>query len=200
MTAPLDILSPDEVRALMDATSRRALTGRRNRALIAALYRGGLRLSEALALLPAVLDLEAGTIRVTGRSAVTSRSIGVDSVAIALFSEWAHARAARGLDGNTPFFCTLRGEPIKDAYIRALLPRLAASAGVSKRVHASGLRASHALELAAEGFPLKVLQEHLGIESLAATQRYLERYRAVDSVLALQSREWRSGTESLPTF
>jgi integrase/recombinase XerC len=190
MTAPLDILSSDDVRALMDATSARAPTGRRNRALIVTLYRGGLRLVEALALHPRDIDLVAGTIRVEGRSESTARQIGIDAQATAMIGEWATTRASLTLPPGAPFFCTLRGEPIKDAYIRALLPRLAASAGITKRVHASALRASHACELSAEGFPLKVLQEHLGLESLAATQRYLERFRAIDSVRALQKREW----------
>ncbi len=45
-------LTPDEVRALIQACSGRAPIGIRNRALIVALYRGGLRISEALALKP----------------------------------------------------------------------------------------------------------------------------------------------------
>ncbi|MDQ3091787.1 MAG: tyrosine-type recombinase/integrase, partial [Actinomycetota bacterium] len=46
---PAELLSPEEVRALLRACSARAPTGIRNRALIAVLYRGGLRISEALA-------------------------------------------------------------------------------------------------------------------------------------------------------
>jgi site-specific recombinase XerD len=185
-----DILSPDEVRALISATSSRSATGRRNRALIVALYRGGLRLAEALALMPTDIDLEEGILDIAGRSVTSRRQIGLDPQARAVIVAWAADRTDLGLREDQPFFSTLRGEPIKDAYVRALLPRLAASAGITKRVHASGLRASHALELAAEGFPLRVVQEHLGIESLAAAQRYLERYRPVDAVRALQTRDW----------
>ena len=42
---PVEVLTPDEVRALLTACSSRAPTGIRNRALITVLYRGGLRLS-----------------------------------------------------------------------------------------------------------------------------------------------------------
>ena len=49
---PAEFLTADEVRALLRACSSRAPTGIRNRALIACLYRGGLRLAEALALSP----------------------------------------------------------------------------------------------------------------------------------------------------
>ena len=54
---PAELLSPDEVRALLRACSSRAPTGIRNRALIAVLYRGGLRVSEALALHVKDIDL-----------------------------------------------------------------------------------------------------------------------------------------------
>ncbi|MEW6581477.1 MAG: site-specific integrase [Actinomycetota bacterium] len=185
-----DILTPDEVRALIAATPSRSATGRRNRALIVALYRGGLRLSEALALLPEDVDVEEGVLSIAGRSVTSRRRIGLDPQSREVLAAWAVDREDLGLRDEQPFFSTLRGEPIKDAYVRALLPRLAAAAGLAKRVHASGLRASHALELAGEGFPLRVVQEHLGIESLAAAQRYLERYRPVDPVRAIQSRDW----------
>src|SRR2546426_5931752 len=49
---PAELLTPDEVRALIRACSATAPTGIRNRALLVVLYRGGLRVGEALALDP----------------------------------------------------------------------------------------------------------------------------------------------------
>ncbi len=49
---PAEPLTQDEVRALIQACSRRAPTGIRNAALTALLYRSGLRLGEALAFKP----------------------------------------------------------------------------------------------------------------------------------------------------
>jgi site-specific recombinase XerC len=46
-TYPAEIFTPSEARALIAACSRRAPTGVRNRALIAVLYRAGLRVSAA---------------------------------------------------------------------------------------------------------------------------------------------------------
>jgi Phage integrase family len=43
-----------------------------------------------------------------------------------------------------------------------LLSRLAAKAGIEKRVHPHGLRHTHAAELAAEGMPLNFVQAQLG--------------------------------------
>src|SRR6266851_2286294 len=61
---PAEILTPDEVRALIKACSNRAPTGVRNRALLVLLYRGGLRVSEALHLYPKDVDRAAGTVTV----------------------------------------------------------------------------------------------------------------------------------------
>ncbi len=58
---PPEPLSADDVKGLIRACSKRASTGIRNRALIAVLYRAGLRIGEALALLPKDLDVQAST-------------------------------------------------------------------------------------------------------------------------------------------
>jgi integrase/recombinase XerD len=60
---PPEVLSEADVRALMVGCSKRAPTGVRNRALIALLWRSGLRISEALALKPSDIDGSAVTAR-----------------------------------------------------------------------------------------------------------------------------------------
>src|SRR5690606_34827588 len=60
---PPEVLTDAEVRALLDACPD-THTGVRNRALLALLYRGGLRLGEALTLRPKDLDLAEGVVRV----------------------------------------------------------------------------------------------------------------------------------------
>ena len=60
----IDVLTPEEVRLLIDLSSRRSPTGVRGRALIALLYGSGLRISEALALRPKDVDLDGCAVRV----------------------------------------------------------------------------------------------------------------------------------------
>ena len=69
---PPEVLTEDEVRGLTRACSSRAPTGLRNAALIAVLYRAGLRVSEALDLRVKDFNPEAGTLRVL-RTRWTSR-------------------------------------------------------------------------------------------------------------------------------
>ena len=59
-------------------SGRYAPTGLRNRALIALLYRTGLRINEALSLYPKDLDLEGGSVRVLNGKGGKSRTVGLD--------------------------------------------------------------------------------------------------------------------------
>ena len=61
---PVETLTDEDVRSLIEVCSNRAPTGVRNRALIVVMYRAGLRLAEALELNPKDFDLDLGTIRV----------------------------------------------------------------------------------------------------------------------------------------
>jgi integrase len=206
---PPELLTPDEVRALLAACSASAPTGVRNRALLVVLYRAGLRLDEALALTPVDIDVDVagGVVRVgqrgvghpretggvpptTAAGAAKERVVGIDTATLAIVDEWRSVRRSLGLTDDPPLFCTLSGGPLHPAYVRQLLPRLAEKAGIGKRVHAQGLRHTHAAELAAEGLPAEVIQAQLGHESLASTDRYLRRIPPVDRVGALQRRQW----------
>ena len=66
------------MKALIRACSPRAPTGVRNRALLVVLYRGGLRVGEALALYPKDLDRRRGTIRVLHGKGDKARTVGLD--------------------------------------------------------------------------------------------------------------------------
>jgi integrase len=91
---PPEVLSKSEVIALINACSHRAPTGIRNRALIAVLWRCGLRISEALALEPSDIDLPAGTLRVRHGTGEHPRPGGIDQPTSALLSAWLDRRAA----------------------------------------------------------------------------------------------------------
>jgi site-specific recombinase XerD len=192
---PPELLTADDIRALLAACSASAPTGVRNRALVVVLYRAGLRLDEALALLPDDIDVGGGVVHVGGRDSAPrhaghDRAAGIDTAALALVEEWLGMRRTLGLPVDGPLFCTLSGGPLHPAYVRQLLPRLAEKAGIDKRVHAQGLRHTHAAELAAEGLPAEVIQAQLGHESLASTDRYLGRIPPIDRIGALNRRPW----------
>jgi site-specific recombinase XerD len=188
---PAEVLTSDEARALLKACSSAAPTGIRNQALIVVLYRGGLRLAEALALRPKDVDAEHGTLTVLHGKGDRRRTVGLDPGAQAIVQRWLDTRRALGIDGRAPVFCTLGRKPLSPQYVRALLPRLARKAGIDKRVHPHGLRHTHAAELAKERLPLNLVQAQLGHTSLATTDRYLRHIAPAELIDAMRQRTRR---------
>jgi integrase/recombinase XerD len=181
--------TPAEVHALAASCSRRAPTGRRNRALILLLASTGLRIGEALALKRSDLDLDRGTVRVqSGKTDNAAREVtvlmpeAVDALAV-----WLDTRKALGVNGHRRVFCTLKGGPIADAYIRELFPRLGRKAGILGRVHAHGLRHFFAATSTRLGAPIEHVRRALGHSDLGTTQRYLARIAPEDTHDALMA-------------
>lgn len=187
---PPEVLTGQEVNALLAACSKRAPTGIRNRALIAVLYRGQLRIGEALALKPKDLDRRVGTARVLHGKGDRARTVGLDSGAWALLELWLARRQKLGLSGRHPLFCTLDGRPVLPSYCRALFARLGRKAGIEKRVHPHGLRHTGAAELRSEGVDVGIISKQLGHSSIATTARYLDHISPAAVVDAMKQREW----------
>lgn len=144
-----DLLTGAEIELLMRRCSRRAPTGVRNRALVAVLWRCGLRIGEALALKTKDFDPEAGTLVVQRGKGGRRRVVGVDAGTVALVGRWLEVRRRRGISGG-PLFCTLAGRPMDQSYVRHLLPRL----GPEGRGGAPRARAGAAPRLRGRSSPL----------------------------------------------
>jgi site-specific recombinase XerD len=189
-TFPPEVLTADEVKDLIRASSNRAPTGIRNRALITVMYRAGLRLSEALALKPKDIDPDAGTVTVLHGKGDKRRVVGLDPGSMAILLRWVDKRHEYSLTGRSTLFCTLHGRRLHASYVRTLLHRLAAKAGIEKRVHPHGLRHSMSHDLMMEGIPVPIIQQQLGHTSLATTQRYLDHIAPKELVETMQRREF----------
>ena len=175
---PVEFLTAEEVKSLLRACSGKAPTGIRNRALIALGWRGGLRLGEVLALYPKDLDREAGTVNVLHGKGDKQRTVGLDPAAFALVERW------------QPIICTLKGQPLLQSYVRALMGRRGRKAGIEKRVHFHGLRHAHARELASENTPMNVISQQLGHSSISTTHTYLCKIAPQQVIQTMQAREW----------
>lgn len=194
---PVETLTESEVHALLAACSAKSATGLRNRALIVALYRAGLRCSEALDLYPKDVDLETGLITVLCGKGGKRRVVGIDPGATAVIGRWADRRRRMGYTGHQPLFCTFsagsvrgKGRKLHSSYVRELFHRLGEKAGIEKRVHAHQLRHTHAYELLMEGKPLGVIRKQLGHADLATTMRYLDHLAPAEALKAVQERSW----------
>lgn len=186
---PPEPLTRDEVGALIGSCSLRASTGIRNRALIAVLWRGAMRIGETLALRVADLDAERFTLRVLHGKGDKSRLVVIDRRTVELVQAWLARREKLGITDG-PLFCTLQGNPIDPGDVRKTLRFRAKKAGVVKRCNPHGLRHTGASDLAAEGVALLDIQSQLGHSSPATTARYLHQLNPVERIERLSSREW----------
>src|SRR5262245_37217286 len=89
---PAEPLTRQEVLRLMDACSKRAPTGRRDRALICLLWRGQLRIGEALALKVSDFDPDACTLRVLHGKGDKARLVVIDRQAAEVLTVWLETR------------------------------------------------------------------------------------------------------------
>lgn len=190
-TFPPEVLSRDEVSRLIAACSGGPI-GIRNRALIAVLYRSGLRITETLALLLKDIDLDGGAIRVLHGKGNRSRTVGIDAAACAMVGQWIAVRASLGVPRNSTLFCMADGRRLESSYVRVMLPRLGRRAGIEKRVHAHGLRHTHAAELRTECVDIGIISKQLGHRSIATTARYLDHVAPLAVVEAMRARAWQA--------
>lgn len=181
---PPEPLTPDEVAAIIGQCSPRSATGIRNRALVTLLYRSGLRISEVLALRPADINLAKHSIRLLDTKIGEAQTRGFHSSADDAVARWLDTRKTLAVRG-APLFCTHRGGPLSPQYVRMMLQRLAAGAGVEKRVHPHGLRHTFAVELDAAGTSLSVISKLLGHTSVPTTARYLDHLTNGQAIAAL---------------
>jgi len=185
---PPEVLSRGEAARLLAACHTGQSSGLRNAALVALLYRSGLRVSEALSLAPKDLDIEDGAIRVLHAKGGRSRTVGIDPDGASHISVWLGARSGLVLPPAAPLLCTAYGDPLTPGYARLLLKRLGARAEIAKRVHPHGLRHTHAAELRAEGVDIAIISKQLGHRSIATTARYLDHIAPTDVISAIVAR------------
>jgi site-specific recombinase XerD len=163
--------------------------GQRLRALIVVLWRGGLRIQEALALAEHDLDPRRGSLLVRNGKGGRRREVGMDDWGWEHLRPWLTERA--GLPVG-PLFCIIdgptRGRPWSGAAVRGELRRLAAQAGVRRRFAPHQLRHAHALELAREGVPLNIIQRQLGHANLGTTSIYLQGIDPEEIIAAVRAR------------
>ena len=185
---PPEPLSLDEARAILEQCSG-TWSGRRAAALIAVLWRAGLRLAEALALEPKDVDIPTGTVEILHGKGDKARTVGLDPRACTLVAEWLSIRPYYAPEAG-PLFCTRDGGQLSQGYVRALLSRLAASAGIRKRVHPHGLRHTMAREMVREGLDIVTIQRQLGHSKLATTQTYVSTIAPEEVIAKVRKRTW----------
>lgn len=171
--SPHDPTPPEEKRSAYsdsDITALLETANAQDRALILLGAHGGLRVSEALALEWASVNLQAGTLRVSAGKGGKARTIALSSGLRAALEAW---RAESGSEGRVlPYRTATRA--------RQRLQAACSAAGVTY-LGAHSLRHSCGTRLAAISGDLRVAAKHLGHASTTTTQTYAKMNRAAYS-------------------
>ena len=166
-------LSPGEAERLIDAAAGTTPRALRDRALVELLYGAGLRVSEAVGLDRAGVDLEQRLVRTIGKGG-KERVVPVGRQAVdALRRYLARGRPHLDRRHRPELFLNAQGGALTRAGAFLILRRLAEKAGLEpERVHPHLLRHSFATHLLEGGADLRSVQEMLGHADLATTELY----------------------------
>jgi integrase/recombinase XerD len=166
-------LSPGEVERLIDAATGTTPRAMRDRALVEILYGAGLRVSEAVGLERAGVDLENRLVRAVGKGS-KERIVPLGRPAVdALRRYLAHGRPYLDKRHRPELFLNAQGGALTRAGAFLVLRRLAEKAGLEpERVHPHLLRHSFATHLLEGGADLRSVQEMLGHADLSTTELY----------------------------
>jgi integrase/recombinase XerD len=166
-------LSPGEAERLIEAAAGTQPRSLRDQALVELLYGAGLRVSEAIGLDKAGVDLDDRLVRVIGKGS-KERVVPVGRhAAEALRRYLSRGRPYLDRRNRPELFLNARGGALTRAGAFLILRKLAEKAGLDPhRVHPHLLRHSFATHLLEGGADLRSVQEMLGHADLATTELY----------------------------
>jgi len=163
-------LPPEQTDMLMRPTD--AVGDVRDTALLAVMYGCGLRVSEAVGLDIADVDMRAAELRVHGKGG-KERVVPLADGVMRLLAAYLQQRLRQGEDANeSAVFLNRRGGRLSPRSVQRMLKKRALSAGADTAATPHRLRHSFATHLLAGGVDLRAIQELLGHSSLATTERY----------------------------
>jgi integrase/recombinase XerD len=166
-------LSPGEAERLIDAAAGTTPRELRDGALVELLYGAGLRVSEAVSLDRAGVDLDQRLVRTVGKGG-KERVVPVGRQAVEALRRYL-SRGRPHLDRRhrPELFLNAQGGGLTRAGAFLILRRLATKAGLEpERVHPHLLRHSFATHLLEGGADLRSVQEMLGHADLSTTELY----------------------------
>jgi integrase/recombinase XerC len=174
------ILTEEEMNNFLDQLGKAAREGQpmlaRDRAILELLYASGLRVSELVGLDLRHVNFGEGMVLVRGKGR-KERIVPFGSKASQAITEYLAVRenilgATR--TGSAALFLNARGRRLTTRSVDRLVKKYIRKFGPNVRISPHSLRHAFASHLLAEGADLRAIQEMLGHESLATTQKYTQ--------------------------
>lgn len=168
-----DVLTIEEIDAMIAQIDMSKPEGTRNRAIIEMLYGSGLRVSELVGLTLSHIYREEGYMLIEGKGS-KQRLVPISPVADQWFAMWLEDRAR--LDVKPEYvdiaFLNRYGRQLTRAMIFTIIKQLTAMAGIRKTVSPHTLRHSFATHMLQNGADLRIIQQLLGHEDITTTEIY----------------------------
>lgn len=142
----------------------------RDAAVLSLLYGCGLRISEALGLMPDAFEEKTTSLRITGKGGKMRivPLLPVVAEAVDIYRKLCPYHLEKG----APLFRGARGGPLQPAIIQREMQKLRSALGLPDSATPHALRHSFATHLLGSGGDLRTIQELLGHASLSTTQIY----------------------------
>ena len=168
-----EVLSVEEIDAMITQIDMSKAEGHRNRAIIEMLYGSGLRVSELIELKLSNIYREEGYMRILGKGS-KQRLVPISPIADEQFSYWLADRNMLDIkpEATDIAFLNHYGRQLTRAMIFTIVKRLAEAAGIQKTISPHTLRHSFATHLLQNGADLRIIQQLLGHESIVTTEIY----------------------------
>ena len=168
-----EVLSLEEIDAMIAQIDMSKPEGHRNRAIIEMLYGSGLRVSELTELRLSHIYRQEGYMRILGKGS-KQRLVPISPVADEQFGYWLQDRSQLNIKPEYADIAFLNhyGRQLTRAMIFTIVKRLAEAAGIRKTISPHTLRHSFATHLLQNGADLRIIQQLLGHESIVTTEIY----------------------------
>jgi integrase/recombinase XerC len=174
------ILSEEEMNRFLDQLSRTAQAGDRavvrDRAILEMLYASGLRVSELVGLDLRSVSFDDGMVLVRGKGR-KERMVPFGSKAKGALAAYLPVREKVQIESKkaTPaLFLNSRGGRLTTRSVDRLVKKYIRALGLNVKASPHSMRHAFASHLLDEGADLRAIQEMLGHESLATTQKYTQ--------------------------
>jgi integrase/recombinase XerD len=167
-----EVLSVEEVTAIIEGVDTRTWQGVRDRAILEILYGCGLRVSEVCALRISNVYETEGFVRIIGKGD-KERLVPIGGAAVEAYGQWLSMRPEAFSPAYDDYvFLNRFGKPLSRVSVFNMVKKAAMLAGVSKEISPHTFRHSFATHLIENGADLRVVQEMLGHESILTTEIY----------------------------
>jgi integrase/recombinase XerD len=190
-----EVLTIEEIDALIAAIDLSKNEGHRNRAMLETLYSCGLRVSELVNLRFSDLFFEEGFIRVIGkgnkeRLVPVSPSVEKE---IGIYNDFIRRHQHIQPGNENVVFLNRRGAKLTRVMIFTIIKNLAHEIGLQKNISPHTFRHSFATHLLEGGANLRAIQEMLGHESITTTEIYthLDQRFVREAIISFHPRNMR---------